>query len=182
MTHTFTTREKILLLILVIMLLGVAYYFAIQIPVSDRILTAQNAEATATDEMSVETVKATKMKKMQAVIDGADSNSSKAEIPVYDNLEKVMLQLDAILGTTIDYSLTFDQISKGDSLVYRPINMSFTCPNYSAAKSVLANLNNCKYRCMLDNISVATTTSLSPDISNGEVMVSLTVTFIEKIS
>jgi len=182
MTHTFTAREKALLLILIILLLGVAYYFAVQIPVSERILTANTTESAAKDEISVETVKATKMKKMQEVIDNADANSSKAEIPAYDNLEKVMLQLDAILGTTTDYNLTFEQLSKGDNLIYRPINMSFTCPNYSAAKTVLENLNNCKYRCMLDNISVGTTVSSNNDIFTNEVEVSLTVTFIEKQS
>ncbi len=181
MTHTFTAREKTLLMILVAMLLGVAYYFAIQIPVSERIQTAQAAQSAASDEMTLETVKATKMKKMQAVIDSA-GNSSKAEIPTYDNLEKVMLQLDAILGTTTDYNLTFDQLTKGDNLMYRPIKMTFTCPNYAAAKTVLTNLNNCRYRCMLDDISIGTTSNDSNNISNSEVEVSLTVTFIEKLS
>jgi len=182
MTHTFTNREKTLLLILVIMLLGVAYYYAIYIPVSERIQTAQTTESAASDQITMETVKATKMKKMQGVIDAADENTSKAEIPPYDNLEKVMLQLDAILGSTTNYNLTFDQLTQSDNLMYRPIKMTFTCPNYAAAKTVLTNLNNCQYRCMLDDISVGTTSNESHDISNNEVSINLTVTFIEKLS
>lgn len=181
MTHTFTNREKTLLMILVVMLLGVAYHLAIQTPVSERIQNAQAAESAASDEMTLETIKATKMKKMQTVIDAAD-DSTKAEIPIYDNLEKVMLQLDAILGTTTDYSLNFDEITKSNNLIYRPIKMTFTCQSYNAAKTVLTNLNNCKYRCMLDDISVGTTSKDSTNISNSEVEVNLTITFIEKLS
>lgn len=181
MTPTLTERTKVLLILLIALLLAVCYYYAVQIPVSDRIQTAQEAGASALDEITIDTLKAEKMKKMQDVIDSAAQNSSsKAEIPVYDNLEQVMIQLDSILKTTIDYSLTFDQLTINDHLVYRPIKMSFTCAGYSAAKAILESLNNCPYRCTLDDISVSTVSSSDSDLLSSDITVNLMITFIEK--
>ena len=66
-TYSFNNREKVLLVILACMLIGVFYYFVVHVPVTDRITAAQALQADAEDNMVIESAKATKMKKMQAV-------------------------------------------------------------------------------------------------------------------
>lgn len=180
-TYSFNNREKVLLVILACMLIGVFYYFVVQVPVTDRIMAAQALQADAEDNMVIESSKATKMKKMQAVIDAADSNTLKAEIPQYNNIKNVMVQLDNIVGSaTTDYNISFSQITTNEGLVYRPINMSFDCANYAAAKNIILNLNNCQYRCMIDSVSIEPESSSNESIAASPVTVSLTITFIEK--
>ena len=100
------------------MLIGVFYYFVVHVPVTDRITAAQALQADAEDNMVIESAKATKMKKMQAVIDAADSNTLKAEIPQYNNIKNVMVQLDNIVGSaTTDYNISFSQITTNEGLV-----------------------------------------------------------------
>lgn len=180
-TYSFSNREKALLIVLLCMLLGVFYYFVVQVPVSTRIEAAQTAQAEAEDSMVLEAIKAEKMRQMQAVIDAADEDTRKAEIPSYNNIQNVMVQLDAIIGSaTADYDISFLPIITEDGLVYRPISMTFLCSNYAAAKNILMNLNGCQYRCMIDSISIEPESSEAESIADSRVEVSLTMTFIEK--
>ena len=48
-TYSFNNREKVLLVILACMLIGVFYYFVVQVPVTDRITAAQALQADAED-------------------------------------------------------------------------------------------------------------------------------------
>ena len=180
-TYSFSDREKTLLVVLLCMLLGVFYYFVVQVPVSTRMEQAQAAQAAAEDSMVLETIKAEKMQRMQAAIDAADADTRKAEIPPYNNIQNVMVQLDAIIGSaTTEYDISFLPIITEEGLVYRPISMTFTCADYAAAKAVLVDLNGCRYRCMIDSVSIEPESAESESIASSRVDVSLTMTFIEK--
>lgn len=185
MNRAFTTREKTLMLILVILLLATGYYWVVAMPVQDRITAANAADASAQDEIMVESVRAKQLRTMQEELESAKSNGEQkvSSIPDYDNLENVMIQLDAILTPASTYTLNFSDVGISDQLVNRPISMTFTCANYQAARGIIDSLYNCVYRCTLDNISMSAIVqdrSGTPDLNQDGVSVSLLVTFYEK--
>lgn len=185
MNRVFTTREKVLLLVFVIILMAAGYYWVIEQPVSERISAAASAEAGYQDEMMTETVKAKQIKDMKAVLDAGLDGQSKpvSAIPDYDNLENVMVQLDAILTPALDYSLTFSDVQPDGKLISRPISMTFKCDGYTAAKNIVDNLYHSIYRCTLDNITMTASAKDrdgAPDLNKDQVSVSLTVTFYER--
>ena len=76
-------------------------------------------------------------------------------IPDYDNLQPVMFELNSILASTEDYSLSFSTVDASQPIVRRSISMSFTTGTYESAKAVLQRLHDSAYRCMLDGVNVS---------------------------
>jgi len=72
----------------------------------------------------------------------------------YDNLQPVMFELNSILAPTQDYSLSFSTVDASQAIVRRSISLSFTAGSYAAARTVLQQLHDSAYRCMLDNVSL----------------------------
>jgi Tfp pilus assembly protein PilO len=182
LNREFTKREKILILILVFLLLFSGYFKFVLQPAQERVTAAQNACADIENSMTVETVKAKRLADMRAAIDSYENKTDgkSSVVPLYDNIDNVMVQLDAIMKQAADYSLTFDDIQQGDQYVARPVEMSFTCGSYDAAKKIISDLDGCVYKCSLDNITVSTgKDSGGVDITKGGVAVKLTATFYE---
>lgn len=132
MNRSFTTREKILLLLLTIMILGVGYFKLFYQPMQEQITANQQRQIAAEDQFSVEAVRLQRMKNMQNEIEQFKQSGATvySEIPPYDNIQNVMIQLNTILGQAKDYSISFQDVQKQDDskLVIRPIELSFTPP------------------------------------------------------
>ena len=76
-------------------------------------------------------------------------------LPDYDNLQPVIIELNGVLASTENYSLSFATVDDSESVVRREIAISFTCGSYDAAKGVLQRLHDSLYRCMLNNVSIS---------------------------
>jgi cell division protein FtsB len=175
----FTQREKVLLLILTAVLLLTGYLKLFSAPLENQLLAAQEQTADAQSEMQIEQTKLTQLQRMEKELKKLkDHGAAASEIPDYDNINNVMVQLDAILRTAADYDLTFSNVEFGDTLVSRPIQMTFSAKNYAAAKTILDGLYHCRYRCALSDLTVSA--SQGADVTAGPVEVSLTVTFYER--
>jgi preprotein translocase subunit SecF len=176
----FTTREKIMLLVLAVVLLAVGYFRFFLTPLQSEIETQQQRQAEVEDSVLLAEKKLMTQKQMQSKIDELKESGTvpDAEVAEYDNIENVMLQLNAILSQADEYSLSFDAVSTDDNgTVTRPVELTFTASSYTAARSIINNLYQCPYRCAVSDISESSDTDLSTD---GEIQVDLTVTFYEK--
>ena len=91
----------------------------------------------------------------------------------YDNLQPVMFELNAILASTDDYSLSFSSVDASQSIVRRSISLAFTTPSYESAKAVLQQLHDSAFRCMLDSLA------LSISRADAAVSVSGNIVFFE---
>lgn len=178
MSRAFTTREKVLVLILTLLLLAVGYVKLVYQPMQDALNTAENRRLAAEDAVFLEQGKLAQIRRMQAELDAlkADGAQQTTEIPPYDNIENVMVELDTLLAGAQTYDLTFSPVEKEDTLVSRPIQMRFTAVDYAAAKQILTQLDQCRYRCVLSELSMAAQDSLA---GSGVVTVTVTVTFYE---
>ena len=189
MRREFTQRENVLLLFLVIVLLISGYVKLFMEPLNAQLGDAQTRLATAQDSLLVEQTKLAQMQRMEKELESADSSaaSQEPEIPDYDNIDNVMIQLDAILSAATDYQMTFSDVQFGDELVSRPIQMTFSAGSYSAAKTILSDLYNCRYCCSLSDITVTSkgagadsSAAAQGDVTAQSVSVKLTATFFEK--
>lgn len=94
-------------------------------------------------------------------------------IPDYDNLQPVMFELNSILAGTENYTLAFGTVDTSTPIVRRSISMTFTVNSYASARSVLRQLHDSAYRCLLSDLS------LSIGRDQGYVSVSGTIVFFE---
>jgi competence protein ComGC len=183
MKREFTQREKVLLLFLVVILLLTGYLKLFLAPVEKQYAEAQTKYADAQDSLTQEEAKLSSMKKMEAALKKLeeDGASSDITIPAYDNSDNVMVQLDAILGSAVNYQVTFSDVVYGTNLVSRPVKLTFTAKNYAAAKAILTSLYECRYRCTLSDITVSSGSD-NGNVRTQSVSVSLTATFYEKFN
>ena len=180
MNRSFTTREKILLLLLTIMILGVGYFKLFYQPMQEQITANQQRQIAAEDQFSVEAVRLQRMKNMQNEIEQFKQSGATvySEIPPYDNIQNVMIQLNTILGQAKDYSISFQDVQKQDDskLVIRPIEL-IDAMDYSTVHTVMDELYHCRFRCAIEQIAVSANENLSV---NNDISVSLSITFYEK--
>ena len=188
MRREFTQREEVLLLFLVVLLLISGYVKLFMEPLNTQLEDAQTRLAAAQDSLVVEQTKLAQMQQMEKELESTDSTNAyqEPEIPDYDNIDNVMIQLDAILSAATDYQMTFSNVQFGNKLVSRPIQMTLSASSYSTAKTILTDLYNCRYCCSLSDITVTAmgtggkTVTAQGDVTAQRVSVKLTATFYEK--
>lgn len=178
-----TPRSRVLLVILLVVILGAGYLKLFWEPVAARQLAAENRIAQAQDEALLAQSKLLSMQQMEKKLDEirSEADYSPSIIPEYDNIDNVMIQLDEILSSAADYQLNFSELTLGDTLIARPIRMTFSASNYDAARYILIQLYHCPYRCFLSEITVTTDKDAAEqgDVTAQPVSVTLTATFYE---
>lgn len=187
LSKQFTRREKVLLCILGLLLVGATYYFAVHQPVESALRTLTFQQDDARNSLMILEVKEERLSQMRAELEEILAQPNPSETPKYDNLQQVMVFLNAILGSTADYSLSFQPVEAPEegAVVRRVIQMSFICPSYEEARAVVESLRDCVYRCQLSALSMAPAARdlvESADLTTGAVQVSLTATFFESLS
>lgn len=181
MKRAFTRREKVLLLVLVVILLLTGYLKLFLEPVEKQYAAAQTRCGNVQSALTREQAKLADMKKMEAALKKQEGGGvSGITIPAYDNSDNVMVQLDKILGSAVNYQMTFSDVVYGENLVSRPLKLTFSAGSYAAAREILTDLYSCKYRCALSDITVSSGSD-DGNLRSGGVHVSLTATFYEKL-
>ncbi|SCJ72242.1 Uncharacterised protein [uncultured Eubacterium sp.] len=174
MSREFTSREKILLLVLCVLLLGIAYYEFI-IKDVDETIKKYDTEDLET-ELLIEQTRAQSIMDMEAEMKNAKDQTGSV-VASYNNIKNEISALNDIFSAASTYNFDFSQAIKDGDAVRRDISVSFTAGSYNTTESIIAKLHGCKYRCLIRNISI--NTSSGEGISSGEVSVSMTVTFFE---
>ncbi len=179
-TRSFSTREKILLLIMVILAIAALYYFGLV----KNVIDAQAENTAKLDEIEIQTqaqtALAARYTSMQQRLDALGPDKNLPVVAVYDNLENELMDLYAILENTTDSALDFKKPTLSDKTVRREIKISFITANYDSAFAVVSALQDGKYRSLVNDITMN-----GKLYANGEVesvSTSLTVTFFETTS
>ena len=166
LNRSFSTSEKVLMLVLAVLLVVACYYFLVVKNVADTI--AANEDRLADIEISINA------QEMLA----ADRARMKAELEALgDNIRNELNELNALMGGATTYNLSFAQPTVEDKLVRREVTVSFTVPDYAAALDVVRKLENGTYRCEITDFSVIG--DMLADGTVDSVDAVLTVTYLE---
>lgn len=111
MKRAFTTREKVMLLVLTVLLIVIAYFKLILEPINNSIDEYQSETAAEQDEILQNTELLTRMNQMQKELEEIYAAGDPTPIPNYDNSGKLLVELNSILSASVDYSLDFGQVS-----------------------------------------------------------------------
>lgn len=187
MSRKLRKSEIALILALTVVLLGLIYYQFI-------FRYVQNAEGQYDTtnlmlQIQQEEQKARKIEDMQAEIDKNKGNES-GEVATYDNLKNEINALNDIFSDAESFNFTFSQATASGTTVRRVINASFTAADYQTAKTIIENLHNCQYRCLITDIAVTSAgtqggsqsyTNANPNLNADRVSATLSVTFFETL-
>ena len=172
MKHEFTKREKVLLVFLGVLLLGLLYYKFLLTPINDKITSIQSDMASDQTLIDTSMPQMIKLNKMKTELETLKNSGDSQPLPEYDNSKKLMDELHLILSGASSYTLNFNSTTEADAIVRRPIVMSFTAGSYQAARAIIDRLHQSSYTNQIADLAFST------DDENG-VQVNLTITFYE---
>ena len=178
MKRAFTTREKVLLIVLAVLIIGLSYYRFLLVPINNGIDQYRSDAAAEQDEMLVNTQLLGKQRTMEKELDELFAQGDPTPVPEYDNSGKVLVELNSVLSSAVDYTLNFGSTTEleGEGIICRPVNMTFRTNTYNQAKSILEQLHDS------DNIGVISDLTLSNTEDSGQnyVDVTLLITYFER--
>ena len=171
LNRSFSTSEKVLMLVLAVLLVVACYYFLVVKNVADTI--AANEDRLADIEISVnaQEMLAADRARMKAELEALGEDGTLPVVAVYDNIRNELNELNALMGGATTYNLSFAQPTVEDKLVRREVTVSFTVPDYAAALDVVRKLENGTYRSVIGDMLA--------DGTVDSVDAVLTVTYLE---
>lgn len=173
-----STREILMLILLTVLVVGASYYMGFYTPLQQELNNLAEEAASIDSLITISSSQVSAMNTMQSELDEifARPEEEITEIAPYDNKEVVFNQLNGILQLSDNYNLSFaDPTVQEDGTVRRNVSMSFSCPDYASAKSILEALNDSHWRCLISNLSV----SGGGNVMDGPVQISASITFFE---
>lgn len=196
LTYTFSKREKILIAIMAVVLIGVLWWKFVFEGVNNRLTQLDSDIATAQSTLVIEQAKASSIQQMKAQLEAwRASGIPMKTMPSYDNIKPLSSELNNILGAAATYTLKFDDVITGAddekesnvnaNTAQRGVTLSFDCDSYVTARSILSALVEGKYPCSIDSISItdnsARNGSRTPTNVGNPFSTSAHLTFYEKL-
>lgn len=176
MNRELTKREKVLLLVLVVLVVALGYYKLILEPINDQVTAYRANTEMEQAELDVDQFKVLQMQKMQKAVEEIKASGESRTIPQYDNSGTLMLELHKIMSATKDYSLDCSAgTTQENYIMLRPIVMTFRTATYQQARQIIDQL------CASENISQISDVNINIRTNNGTTSVetTLAITYFE---
>lgn len=176
MKKQLSSREILLIGILLVLVVVGGYLLLFYMPMTQELERLQAEKVSSEEQLTAAAARVEEKKRMEKELKAIfDANPNPLGLAPYDNQKPVMFELNSILRTTAQYSLSFGSVDAGggNGLVRRQISLSYSCTTYEDAKKVLQRLHDSSYRCLLGDLSV------SLDGTGGQTGISATLTFFE---
>ncbi len=152
LSRDFTTKEKVMLLILCLLLVGLAYYRFLWVPCTDAVSTANSQRESLQTELLTAMAKEKQLKKMSDELDALGELQETSRMESYNNTKAELTMLNSILETANDYSISFSGVTKDGDQIRRNFSLSFETDSFAAAKQIIALLSKSEYRCLLGDM------------------------------
>ena len=194
LTYTFTRREKALILVFALLLVAIAWFWFVYQNTTNAMYKIDEELTTVQSEIDIQQARLTQMNSMAQVVEQRKAEGAKKTVmPVYDNLQPLMTQLNSIMSKADSFTLSFDQLDRENpEYVMRGVRIDYTCDSYKKAEAIVKALAGGDYPCSIDTVAIsdpnagksATSTSgigWSTTTKDGKVQASVHVTFFESL-
>lgn len=177
MNRPFSTREKVLLVVLVVLVMCICYFKLLLEPINDSIADYQMKASAEQDEIVANTALLTKMNNMKKELAEIYAAGDPIPVPEYNNYAPMLTELNAILSTAADYDLRFGDMTllDGDYIYRRPVTMTFRTDTYAQARAIIDALHDSRNINLISDVQVA----MQETDGKAGVQVSMTVTYYE---
>ena len=152
LSRDFTTKEKIMIVVFCLILLGLAYYRFFYVPTQDQIAAANSQKANYETELMEVMAKEAQIRKMKEEIDELGELSNVSRIESYNNSKQEISLLNRVLGPATEYSIKFSNIKRDGDLLRRNFTLMFKTDSFVSAKRIISSLEESPYRCVLGDI------------------------------
>ena len=188
MNRDVTAKEKALLVILVLIILGFCYYRFVDQPIRKNLAKAEAEYSTLNKELTEANVKIRELQRMQNEIDEITAAGKYSYMPSYNNSKEELALLNDILSNVAtQYSVSFNNVTRTKDQIRRNFKLDFTAPDYETMKGIIDQLTGVDYRCLIGDCSSKLVVVKERDritreeTENSYLAVSATATFYETL-
>lgn len=164
-----STRERVLLAILVVVAVVSGYVLLFSMPLNEKIQTLGQEIMESED---LKTQLESRWSQQQLTEQLKKQEGEARYMPEYDNLQAVMVELNTILADCQEYSLAFQPDDPEDAIYARQATIPFTCGSYDQARDVLQRLHDSPLRNLITDVQIT-------EQDDGSVKATATMLFFE---
>ena len=180
LSRDFTLREKILLLFLSILLIGLCYVQFVDRPVRTALENAKVDYDNLNMELSVVNAKVNDLQKKQSELESLQNTGHISIMNSYNNSKEEIQLLNELLEDTEQYDVVFADVTRDGDLIRRNVNIQFVAGNIEKAEQVIMGLYDSSNRCLISDVVVSSfERGEKRDITSQKVEVKVTATFYE---
>lgn len=175
---SLSTREIVMIVLLVVLLGGVIYYMGFLTPLQNELADIKSQTVDVETQIESYTEKLTQLTFMENTLKELDK---KTEVAPYDNLVEVLVAMNQYLKeNAISYNVDFmDPEVAEDGTTRRVVSMEIECLDYASARAMVDDLTGSKWRCLVRDTVIVPATDGNENLLTGPVKVELEVTFFE---
>ena len=151
--YVLTKTQKIVLLVVVFALIAGGYYAGFYLPVQRRIEAADTAELDAQIQI----------RQMEEEIE-ENKASNAPMVPAYNHFKTETEELNRIFANAYDFTFQYSEPQVDGMEIRRAMNISFTADSFDHAVSMLHEVVEGPYRCLIEDLSIQD----DKDLENGE--------------
>ena len=149
--YVLTKTQKIVLLVVVFALIAGGYYAGFYLPVQRRIEVADTAELDA--QIQLEQMKAMQIRQMEEEIE-ENKASNAPMVPAYNHIKTETEELNRIFANAYDFTFQYSEPQVDGMEIRRAMNISFTADSFDHAVSMLHEVVEGPYRCLIEDLSI----------------------------
>lgn len=177
MNREFTTREKLLILLLCLILVGLAYYQFVDQPVRTALNNAHAERDSLLTELTTVNAKLAVMRRMRDEMEDITAGGTVSEMKSYNNSKPEIALLNDILRGTPDYTITFADVTRDNDQIRRNFSLTFVSDKYASIQRIVKQLSESPYRCLIGDLKISVTRGKT--MAEGPINVNATATFFE---
>jgi hypothetical protein len=157
LSRDFSTKEKVMLVVLCLVLLALGYYRFIYVPTQDAIYAANSQQQVYETELLQVMTKEKMIRSMKDELDSIGELQEVSRMESYNNSKEEISLLNEALKPATEYSIAFTNVTRDGDQIRRNFSLSFKTDSFASAKRIIKSLEDSKYRCILGDIDYSYT-------------------------
>ena len=155
LSRDFSRSEKILIAVLVLILLGLVYYQFVDKAVRQSVTNAQSEAQMLETELSATQARLGAAQSVKNNMDELEAKGQLSWMGSYNNSKSEVAFLNAILGDTLQYSITFNNVTRAGNQIRRSFTLEYRTASYASAHEIMVRLSQGHDRCLISDASFA---------------------------
>jgi len=171
-----TKKEKTLLIILIVIIVLLGWYKLFFERINNKVAEYNSMQSAEETETIAKMPKLAQLNQMKEELEVYRANGDAKRIPLYDNSKPLMIALNRVLADADNFSFNFGLPDASGYIAYHNINLSYSAPNYEAARAILDDVSDNTFTNQVSDISISTSGS-----GSGSTSVGVAITFFEVV-
>lgn len=172
MSRNFSTKEKVLMVLMAVLLIGLVYYKFVYTRINQAADKARAEVESLQNDLDVAQIRVARIKKMENEMDGYQKTGLVSKMGSYNNSKMETAFLNTVLAGASDYSISFDEVTRDGDLIRRNFSLQYKTPTYDEAEKIMQELTTGEYRCLIGDVGCTVD-------NTGQTTVTLIGTFYE---